>query len=299
VRVEFPDQAFPVSAIHSAEYAERVACGRRRMARSRVVIAGTVRNALAVLPLTIRRIERLGALFSDYRVVIYENDSTDGTSELLTAIAAVAPRMTIVSEVLGAPINPKTRCPRRGDRMAGYRNRYHQLVVRQFSDFAHIIVADMDLPGGWCDEGIANTFGHDDWDFVGSNGIIVQRARWRLNNQYHFDSWAFRRHGSYKPMESRVVNHFAWQRGEPLEPVYSCFGGLGVYRMEAFRSARYAGGDCEHVPFHKHMRESGFARQFLNPSQLVFYGRKPKRFDNVVRLCNNAWFAYTGRPAAA
>jgi hypothetical protein len=74
----------------------------------------------------------------------------------------------------------------------------------------------------------------------------------------------------------------AWSRGEPLLPVNSCFGGLGLYRMPAWLAARYGGDDCEHVVLHRRMRDAGYDRQYLNPSQIVLYGRKRKRFDGLV-----------------
>ncbi len=291
---EFPEYAFPVSQEHAALYAERVECGRQRMRSSRVVIAGIVRNAIDVLPLTIDRIERLAKLFADYRVVVYENDSVDGTQELLTAWAAGVPQVTVRSEVLGSPVSPSIRCELRGDRMAAYRNCYHRLIASRFADFDHVIVLDLDLPGGWSNDGISNTFGCDNWDFVGSNGRILQWARWRLNAWLHFDAWAFRRFGSFDPMGTREVNDYIWRRGEPLVPVYSCFGGLGIYRMPAFLAGRYDGGDCEHVTMHRSMREAGFDRIFLNPSQLVFYGRKARSLEQFVRIYNQVRYAYTG-----
>jgi hypothetical protein len=66
-----------------------------------------------------------------------------------------------------------------------------------------------------------------------------------------------------------------------LLPVYSCFGGLGLYRMPAWLSARYGGGDCEHVELHRSMRAASYGRQYLNPSQIALYGRKRKRFDGL------------------
>ena len=56
-----------------------------------------------------------------------------------------------------------------------------------------------------------------------------------------------------------------------MVPVWSCFGGLGVYRMECFEAAGYGGDDCEHVTFHRALRERGLDRLFLNPSQIVLY----------------------------
>jgi hypothetical protein len=294
VDVDFPEYAFPLGEELAAQYAQRVARGRERMRGSRVVIAGLVRNAIDVLPHTIERISRLAKLFADFRVVVYENDSTDGTQELLHAWAAGVPQVTAISEVRFAPINPGSRCQHRGDRMAEYRNRYHMLIAEQFPDFDHVIVVDMDLIGGWSEDGIANTFGWDDWDFVGAYGLVLQRARWRLNTWLHFDTWAFRRYGFYEPMCTRTVNDYVWRRGESLQRVSSCFGGLGIYEMPAFLSGRYAGGDCEHVPLHRSMHEAGFDRLYLNPSQLVFYGRKTKPLEGIVRLYNGVRSAYTG-----
>jgi hypothetical protein len=74
----------------------------------------------------------------------------------------------------------------------------------------------------------------------------------------------------------------AWKRGDPLVAVYSCFGGLGVYRMEAVLGARYSGEDCEHVTFHRSMREQGFGRMFLNPHQITLHGCRPTTVNRVL-----------------
>jgi hypothetical protein len=295
VSCDFPEYAFPLAPQYAAHYAKRVARGRQRMRAARVVIAGLARNILDVLPDTIERIERLAAAFADYRVVVYENDSTDGTQELLTAWAAGVPQVTAISERLGAPLNPKTRSASRGDQMAQHRNRYHDLISARFTDFDCVIVADLDVTGGWSEDGIANTFGWDDWDYVGANGIILQRVHLRLNTWLQYDAWAFRQLHSYAPLPAPLVNNFNWRRGQPLVPVNSCFGGLGIYRMPAFLSSRYQGGDCEHVGFHRGMRAGGFDRLYLNPSQLVFYGRKVKPLESLVTLYNNVRAAYTGQ----
>ena len=58
--------------------------------------------------------------------------------------------------------------------------------------------------------------------------------------------------------------------GHPIE-VQSAFGGLAIYRMEAFLSSEYIGEDeqgmeiCEHVPFHKGLADNGF-KVFIIPS---------------------------------
>src|SRR6185312_11417267 len=111
----FPENLFPLAQEYAAVYAKRVADGLRQMRDRRVVIAGVVRNSIEVLPHTIERVERLGKFFADYRVVVYENDSIDGTGELLTAWAAGNERVTARCDRRGTPVSPKVRSKMRGE----------------------------------------------------------------------------------------------------------------------------------------------------------------------------------------
>jgi len=280
----FPEELWP-PVIEPNHYENRVTQGQAAMRDKRVVICGLARDIVKTLPDTIQRIERLGEMFADYRVVVFENDSVDGTLEVLRQWAKSSNRVHVLSERLRAPVNRQIRCALRGSRMAFYRNKYRDFVAAHFADFDHCVVADMDLPVGWSYDGIANSFGWANWDAVGSYGVIFQRIRYRLNVPVHFDAWAFREQGSFAPMPTGIVNRYHWLRGEPLVPVASCFGGLALYRMEAMLSARYEGGDCEHVPFHRNMRQQGLSRIYLNPSQIVHYGRKRKRWDSLLSTC--------------
>ena len=181
------------------------------------------------------------------------------------------------------------RCLDRAERMARYRNACLDLVRQQCAAFDYAIVADLDLTVGWSLDGVANTFGHDGWDFVGSNGIIYRRARWDMNRPMQYDAWAFRLDEQFTPLTTREVNHMLWQRGEPLVPVTCSFGGLGVYRMAAYLAGRYSGADIEHVTHLACARAAGYRRVFLNPSQITVYGRHRRKSDwwvvPLIKLC--------------
>lgn len=256
------------------------------MAASRVVICGLARNASEFLNLTIRRIEELGDRFKDYRVVIYENDSIDNTRRMLIDWSQKNSKVEILSEQLDDPINPMMRCPSRGERMARYRNIYRQYLADHLQDFDYAIVVDTDLPGGWSLPGIANTFGHSRWDFMASNGIIRKQCLLH-QKEFQYDAWAFRESDSYLPLSTKYVNHLTWNRGEPLVAVSSAFGGLGIYRMPAMIECEYRGGDCEHVALHRQMRERGMGHLYLNPSQMVYYGKKYSRVWRWVHSTQN------------
>ena len=246
----------------------------------RAVICGLARDIGEILPKTIARTERLGTMFRDYRVVFYENDSRDGTREILLDWQKKNRRVTVLSEERGDPVNPSARCLDRAGRMAYYRNRCRDVVRSHLANFDYVIVVDTDVQEGWSYDGVAHTFGHDDWDFVGSYGVIQRGYLAHPPLMLQYDAWAFRREGSYVSIPTKVVNHMLWRRGDPMVPVYSCFGGLGVYRMRAMLTCEYGDSDCEHVCFHRNMRTAGLDRLYLNPSQITFFGRKA---NNLVR----------------
>jgi len=299
---DFPEERFAPRRERSAAYRAAVERGRAAMGRSRVAICGLARNVEAYLPLTIARIERLGRMFADYRVFIYENDSTDATPRQLAQWAASNRRVEVVSETRHLPRHPAVRSLERAADMAAYRDRCQCEVGRRWADFDYACVVDTDLPDGWSYDGIAHSFGCGEWDFVGSYGIIYQRQRLIPSRALHYDVWAYRPLGSFEPLETREGNLLAWRRGEALVPVNSCFGGLGLYRMPAWLSAQYRGSDCEHVPLHREMRERGYGRLFLNPSQIALYGRKRKRFDSLVLSVDRfvrRWFGASRYEVAA
>lgn len=278
---DFEEGLFPVAQPYKTSYECRVTRGYETMRQRRIVMAGLARNLEHVLPWTIARIERLGRLFRDYRVVVYENDSVDNTKGMLAAWASRDERVTAVLETHDDPVHRAARCLSRAARMAHYRRQCQQTIIERFGEFDEVILIDMDLHGGWSYDGIGNTFGHANWDFVGANGVIYRREGFQPNKLLQYDAWAYRTDAAFSALTTRQVNGIVFQRGEPMLPVFSCFGGLGIYRMSAYKSGVYTGDDVEHVTFHRSLVQQGFNRLFLNPSQVVLYGRKHRSWDRL------------------
>jgi hypothetical protein len=268
---DFPEDLFPCHDAGGDEFLEQVERGRRRMRELSTVICGLCRDVRHFLPRMAARIERLGAMFRDYRVVLYENDSVDPTREFLLDWQAANPRVEVISEELGAPSYPQARSLDRAAWMAQCRNRYRTHVVSRYEEMDCAMVADMDLAGGWSFDGIAHTFGDEGWDFVGSYGLEHRLDPHPEGPYSHVDRWAFRPARDVPAIELALRTEPHGLRGQSLLPVESCFGGLGVYRMACFQAAEYGGADCEHVVFHDRLRRAGLGRQFLNPSQIVLY----------------------------
>jgi hypothetical protein len=277
----FPEHAFPPDPAGAEAYFATCRRGYAAMANLRVVITGLARDLGPVLPVTIQRIENLGRCFADYRVVVYENDSRDETCSGLVRWAARNRRVELITEVRADPVNPPTRCLARAARMAAYRRRCQEAVLAGCADFDAAIIFDFDILGGFSRDGIASSFGQPGWDFVGSNGLIYRRHGLVMNVLRQYDTWALRFDDELTPLSTAAAGGLVYDRGGPLVPVTSCFGGLGIYTMDAFRAGRYGTNDLEHATFHRSLRAAGFGRLFLNPSQLVVYGRRHRFGDRL------------------
>ncbi|MFN0051271.1 MAG: hypothetical protein ACKV0T_03720 [Planctomycetales bacterium] len=266
----FPEDRLRCDPAWESAYREALANGTERMRRSTAVICGLARDLGGCLARTMARIERLGAMFREYRVIVYENDSLDDTRLVLHLWAERNPQVSVFTEKLGEPRFGQTPSVQRTSRMAYYRNRCRQAVLETCHDMNACLVVDMDLIGGWSYDGVAHTFGQEDWDAVGS--LSLQRTERLVDGERvcewtHFDTFAFR--GAGGPADPQAL--LGRRRGGPLTPVESCFGGLGVYRMAAFAAGEYGGDDCEHVKFHRRLADAGYGRIFLNTSQVTLY----------------------------
>jgi hypothetical protein len=266
----FPESDFPCHEESLEDYLGRIEAGVERMRTTSVVICGLARDVEEVLPATIARIELLGRRFRDFRVVIVENDSRDSTPEILKAWRDRDPAVTVISERLGLPSWGQVRSLDRAAQLASCRNKYLDHALEQHRDCQYAIFLDTDFPEGFSQDGIAHSFGHDDWDAIGSYAIQFRKFRGIERYPVFFDVWAFREVGRPGDDNGPPMNARTFRRGDPILPVSSCFGGLMLYRMEALASgARYNGSDCEHVTIHSFMRQKGFDRIAFNPSQIV------------------------------
>jgi hypothetical protein len=267
----FDEGAFPPSTGAEEEYYATIQRGVERIRESRVAFIGLARNIAWILPWTIARIERLRSFCKDSIVIVFENDSKDSTREILNLWSEFCPGIHLLGQNYGDSVHPPTRNMHRVARMAFYRQQcWRKLRELDWLDAKdYVCLVDMDLEGGISLEGWLHSFGLDvQWDMVGANGLIVRDDG--IPGFFYRDAFAWRE-GDWMPLPNLVPNLKGYMRGDPPVPLLSCFGGLGIYRRDAYYAGRYTGGDCEHVPFHRRMRENGFASIMMNPSMIVLY----------------------------
>jgi glycosyltransferase involved in cell wall biosynthesis len=245
-----------------------------RMKGSHVVFGGTVRNVGKYLSKILPSLDVAGAKFASFHVVVYENDSTDETRQSLRDHAKSRQDFTLIFE---DGVNEEHRT----NRIAYGRNKVLNAVRSlRIPDPAYLVMIDMDSVNseGTFAETIDTCFAYDNWNAQFSN----QR------NTYYHDPWALREPGGldYDCWERYTLTGdfwasvIKWLRKRPeqeaLIPVYSAFGGTGIYRLAAipddatysgYSEPRYpgwSGAVCEHVPFHSRLTRLFINTKFYN-----------------------------------
>jgi hypothetical protein len=199
--------------------------------QDKVLICGIGKNVESAVPNTIASITALGAHFSDYRVVIYENNSKDKTKKRFQAWAKDNPKVIFFSEKL-----KKSPTLDRTEKIARARNKVLDEIMKvAYEDYKYVIWVDLDFLDPWDVEHIVETIANpeQEWDAVFANGS--------------YDLFAFR--DEEFPIGSELIGTDYWGYTSRLciklqdhwKKVYSAFGGLGIYKRESLKGSRYSG----------------------------------------------------------
>ena len=260
------EQILPVDEMFVESYNERTELGKEIAKDSKIVIVSLARDCGDIsLQDSINRVKSLCTYQTSF--FVYENDSKDGTKDILknNNIECISHNLNLESL--------QDRSYTRTERLANYRNVCSEWVRDNHSDADYVIVLDLDADLGFSVDGIYNSIY---WlNAIENAGCMGSYSLYHNNNNYvHYDSFAIRIN-DWKPSNesdynNRWVRHWHPLVGSNPVQMYSCFGGLGVYKTSAFLSGTYDGElGSEHVNFHKTMQESGWS-MYLNPSSRFF-----------------------------
>lgn len=223
----------------SLEYTERVI-------PEKVLICGVCKDVSQFLPDMIKIFEKIGNLFEDYRIVVYENDSTDGTQAILREWMHTNEKVTVqfesISQAELAPhiINRDENGElNRIELIARARNKLLDTIMASaYDSFPSIIMMDMDFISAPPPDSIIEVFhSKREWDAVFAYGIGGSKAYW--------DWYAFRDFN--QPFGPELLGndwfiHKVWSltKTDQWCPVYSAFGGLGIYKRASIEGCRYS-----------------------------------------------------------
>jgi hypothetical protein len=240
----------------------------------RAVIVGCARDCEEFLFMVLQNVTTIANLYSQAAFVFVENDSTDNTHEILREWLSKRECSHLIC--LNGLAAQETR---RTARLAIARNSYMEAVLqsRKLAQFDHLIVLDFDN---------VNASVISEESLMAAIRFLDSREKNAavFANQFpYYDIWALR-HDVWCPGDCweevenrpiylpkhRAVERYLKSRRLNIRPyippvaVRSAFGGLGIYKLDFARAARYVGllpdgaEICEHVAFNEAIvREGG------------------------------------------
>tara|TARA_B100000902_G_C27321949_1_gene925316 strand:- start:4340 stop:5287 length:948 start_codon:yes stop_codon:yes gene_type:complete len=309
--INFPEDIFTQNARKTVQFKQLDNGLRSAVANIDVMFCGIVRNSSQNLERNIQRIKNSMSFFNNTVAFIYENNSTDGTKEILKEYEGNDLR--VLSEDIDDANYTMQEEPdevyRRCSKIAAARNKYMEFVEDNHKNFPVTVILDLDLIGGWSYEGLyTNVFNllnnklYDNIGAVTSYGVISSAMQnWeklRLEDSdphdyKMYDSFAFREFDWYK-REVQEEKEFGLTRERQAlyndisrpsgnTKVLSNFGGLGIYKSDVIKDLRYrsqkyedANADSEHVPFHRSMYNKKGKAVSINNRNIVSYS--PHRY---------------------
>jgi hypothetical protein len=268
IKQHHPDIILPPDEEFAGFYDLFENIGRERAKSLRVAFVAICRNAMPFLPFTLDAVRAAGECFADWTCFICENDSVDGTKDVLAQWSDGRQRV-FESRDNGRPHLSFTKDNSRTVALAEYRNRCRQWVDGHSGDFDYVIVFDTDPWGGFSVGGIMNTIARMESGEHAQTSAMASYSWcewgppvWARPTLCHYDGWACR-WTWWKERQDMLWFHL-WHPpvGSPPVRMNSAFGQLAVYREKAYLKGVYSGEDCEHVPFHRSMGGD----LYLNPS---------------------------------
>ncbi len=280
-----PDNTFPIS--NKNTYEKMTNLGEKVVRNRTIVICSLLRDVKNRLPEIEKRAEKLGNIFKDYRILIVENDSSDGTREELLRWTKRNPKVVI----LGCGYNVK-KCSiksakkrtaghsvyrSRIEKMTKLRNIYLNEVKRNYDHFDYMAVWDLDIIGTVYLDGVMNSMGwfekRQKLDAICAYGIY----RWGTVKLY-YDTYAHIEKNDKFHINLKTIHDLKkglgtqYQRGDFPQEVVSCFSGFTIYRISSLLNPSVIYDmsppdnlECEHVRLNRKLRN-----MVMNPSMIHF-----------------------------
>jgi hypothetical protein len=264
-------------------------------------ICGPVKNCGAYLNKVLENIEKIGSLFDDYTLLIYYDQSSDNTLQILKEYQNKNPKFKLYVNA-----NPTSKF--RTHNIAVARNFCLNFIRNNKATYPFFIMMDFDDVN--CKEVNVNTLEkylkREDWDGLSFNTSPAYYDIWGLSiypycfSYNHFND-NYNYHGIIKEYVTKLLNNL---KPGQLLPCISSFNGFSIYKTRKFLETYYDGRvradifpkeyidahkkaqksrtiiyrdyghikgryeDCEHRAFHQMARNRSGARIMISPEVL-------------------------------
>jgi len=248
----------------------------KHFSQSNILIAGPARNIAQFVAQDIEALLNACNHFKSVKVLVIESDSSDDTLLVLDRLKQAHKQFHYISHGSLAK-----KMSKRTDRLAYARNCVIDEVRNnlEYANIDFIAMADLDgINRDITSEKIERCWSlKDPWDVITANQPDRYYDIWTLRHpDWSPDDCLAQRSTLEKIMGKDAANNLAVKAKQvSLDPswgmieVDSAFGGLGIYKKEAFISGRYIGLDArgnevsDHISFHKDLKNAGY-RIYIN-----------------------------------
>lgn len=280
---------------NSTQFANSLELGKRVSSKKKIIIASLLRDTSSRMKLIRKKVESLGELFLDYRVLIVENDSVDQTRNNLLRWSKENPKIIVLGCGVGAKkcemkeekttthsIDHSDKLRKRINKMSKLRNIYLEYIKNNFDpeEYEYVALWDLDVIGSTYLDGVMNGIGemelNPELSVMCANGVY----KWSVVN-FFYDTFALVEKGGEKGISSNIHTGLIGHQhtpGDPLVPVKSCFSGFALYRSKDLCDPKtnYFGPnsrevECEHTLLHSTIK----GNKVINPGMINYVLHNP------------------------
>lgn len=279
-------------------YKELYKIGKSIVKDKTVIFCGIVRDCEKNLNNNIPVMESICSYFKNYKIILFENNSVDGTKDILIKWSSRNSNIIVFTNDFDESIYKEIPIPkgynpayskRRIQKMTDYRNMYLDYIENNNMKADYIIIVDMDVYHIDV-KGVISSFGtNQEWDAIAANSHSLSP---KFRKRQH-DAYALIEDGKGSISQSEQMiddNRKTWallHKNMPFLRVDSAYGGIAIYKFHSLDKLRYKlmynnnGGvevRCEHFSLYYQMSKKGYNKIFINPNMDVLYQKTTLSF---------------------
>jgi hypothetical protein len=218
----------------------------QNVSEKKILLLAPVKNAEKGFERSKRNIEKFASYFLDYRIIIYENNSTDRTKLLYQGWAQQQPKLIFISEDLDTQAIIKVVKTLRGSYSTELIARARNILLdeafqKEYEDYDYLLMADLDAFSDWDIEEMLDSlcFPKKEWDAIlpaATYDLYAIRGDQFLYNPDLFSGliW-YNLQDKTRKFYTDYLNQADWIKVE------SAFGGLCLFKKKAVENIRYKG----------------------------------------------------------
>lgn len=270
--------------------------------KKKIIITGLARNIENKIKKNIDNCVLIGSFFSEYKIIIFENDSNDDTRNIIKNIQSENKNVILIECENDCRFNERNLYDygimnnNRINRMAFYRNIYLYYIYKYYPEYDYVFVIDFDIDGIIPISGIHHALRFDqDWSCICANGrSSIPGTFGCMDTMY--DAMAYcntfsdiedsKTSKSFMRLFYKYLNLlYISQKSDNNRyiSVYSAFNGFCIYRLSDIYNIYYKYGyNCEHISLHEQLIKNG-KKIWIDMNLCIYVGHQgPKKISQFI-----------------